>query len=455
MFTQTDAIRPTTLVAVLMAALILSPPESIACPFCLAPPRTWSEVLDDADIVVVAEFVAVRTYEQETRAETKFRIRSVAKGPGENRSAGPLYQGATLTLPLYCDARPGDLFLLTGRPQDTSAVSLSTFAASEGSSGSGPSVAAAASSRDPGTAVAVSASTESRVTVSPASRQLALIPDLIQWDPPAAVSPPAVTYILNSPDNRIPQRLRLSFFVPYLEHPDSEISIDAWAEFARSDYDDVKAVRRLFSPDLLRRWIADPQMSPERLGLYGMMLGLCGTESDAGFLRDQIGFPDGEELRFGVDGLMGGFLLLAGEPGLQYLERTRLRAAGTPVNDVVSVVYALRFIWSYEPSTIPRPRLRSAMRLVLNHDGLEETAITDLARWNDWSVMPQLIELHDQTPSTRAGLRRVIEEYARCCAAVPDSDPSCDPDSRMLAGLFLAALTPASPASASRFRPPN
>ncbi len=102
-------------------------------------------------------------------------------------------------------------------------------------------------------------------------------------------------------------------------------------------------------------------MSPERLGLYGMMLGLCGQPEDAEFLREQIGDPKpAKEFRFGTEGIMGGYLLLAGEDGLSYLEETRLKPTGVDYTEHFAVMQAVQFIWSYESDVISKPGSRKA-----------------------------------------------------------------------------------------------
>jgi hypothetical protein len=432
MFTITRtkaAVRPKKLVVATIVCLgcffAIAIQQVPGCPFCLAPPQTWAEILDDADVVVVAEFVNLKTYDLESRAETRFRIRVVQKNPGGKKNAGMLRPGQVFTYRDYVDGSPGQLFLLTGRLMELSVGPVTTFAADDATPGPISTVSQTASSASEGAAEEWSAA---RRMLKP----LFLIPELVAWDSPSPVSRQAVEYIFNAPSNQLPQRLRLPYYIAFLEHADTEISIDAWAEFARSQYTDVKCVSDQLSRPKLRQWISNSQTTPERLGMYGMMLGLCGDQSDAEFLREQMGVPGSDDFRFGAEGLMGGFLLLSGVNGLELLERSRIRPATASTDDVVSVVYAMRFIWSYEPELVPAARLRQSMRLVLDWDDLQETAVIDLARWQDWDAAVRLIELYDESAPDRESLRASIREYMRLCAK---AEPS---ESTLIAAEFLA-----------------
>ena len=205
------------------------------------------------------------------------------------------------------------------------------------------------------------------------------------------------------------------------------MSIDAWAEFANSTYDEVKAVRSEMPREKLRQWIADPMMSPERLGLYGMMLGLCGDTDDAEFLQAQIGNapPTGKDetrfFRYGTDGLMGGYLLLTGESGVEFLEQTRLKA-GVPADSIHAAVQAMQFVYSYESSLIPAARLKVAMRQLLSNEELRILTVTNLARWKDWESWPELERIfNDESAGDRATRKSIIQFAEECRKATTEN----------------------------------
>ncbi len=369
-----------------------------ACPFCLAPPETWTETLARADVILVGEVVAQHLFPQQIKvdvsAETVFRIRRVLKGP-----AGSFQEGRCLTIQEFVTPAPGELFLLTGQQN-----------ISEGLIGK------------PGSSRPV---------------PIFMLPELIEWSSPAAMNSDLLKYIAEAPAASLPPDVRLPYFLPFLESADAEIASDAWGEFARSRYEDVVSVRREFSTDRLRSWIANPSTSPERLGLYGMMLGLCGDQMDAAFLEQQIGMPRrSQEFRFGSEGLMGGYLLLTGESGLNFLRETRLQPGDIATDEVFSVIQAIQFIWSYEPEKISRDSLRRSLHVLLNNEQMREVVITDLARWRDWDTAPQLIGMFESLESTDERSQKAIVAFM-IAATRCTGEEQATPEVLQMAEVFL------------------
>ncbi len=380
-----------------------------ACPFCLSPPQTLAEQILRADVVLIAELVRFEVLDFGNRAESTLRIREFVRGEDLASQRNELAPGQCITVSDDFSAQRGDFFLMYGELPDTGPVpASSTFTKSE--------LNETGDSLNPVRSVIQVVSQSSIVPVARIERAKYLMPELIAWNETTAVSPEAVAYIRQIPSEAIGQTRRLAYFMKYLEHPDPLIAIDAWAEFGNSVYKDVVAVRHHMSRENLRKWISDPAMFPERLGLYGMMLGLCGNSEDAEFLKLQLGDPLAEEFRFGADGLMAGYLLLTGESGLAYLEETRVTPPGIPATSDHSLVQALEFIWSYEKDLITEQRLLTSMRLFLQHESMREIVITNLSRWEDWSSLPILVTMFDGECSDDRLTQRAILQYAQTCA---------------------------------------
>jgi hypothetical protein len=249
------------------------------------------------------------------------------------------------------------------------------------------------------------------------------VPDRVDWTEHLAISALAADYLRRMPAREVPQSERLAWYAAYLECRDAEVAGDAWAEFGGSSYTDVKANRHLFQPELLRQWIADPLMSPERLGLYGLMLGLSGGVEDAEFLLAHMQETKTGEFRFGAEGLLAGFLLLRGESGLDLVESQFLSSSGTDTSRH-ALAMTLDFFVSYEVSVISKVRACQTMRQLVDSAVLRQTAISSLARWEDWPCLPGLIRVFDfETQQGKvvegyvpdeSGLRAILE-FARLC----------------------------------------
>lgn len=426
-------------IAALLAGNVLR-----ACPFCLSPPMTLVEDIAASDIVVIAELVKFEVVHAGAVRipQSTVRIREFLQGAELSNKFGRFQAGQPIVLRQEIAGAPGDLFLLFGSlpASGDSASTESTFATNTDDAASNLNDQSNATGSDGGIVTADLKTTES------ASRKIQrtsfLIPELISWDPYAPVSLEAIRYIRNAPGQSIPQVQRLPYYLGFLENPDPLLSIDAWAEFANASYEDVKAVKDQMPREQLRQWIADPKTTPERLGLYGMMLGLCGNADDAAFLEKQIGAvpPMGkgekEFFRYGTDGLMAGYLLLTGEDGVEFLEETRLKP-DVPSDSVYAAVQAIQFVWSYESSLIPPSRLKSSMRGLLSNSDQRILTITNLARWKDWESLPELERIFRNESADDRATQRAIVQFAEECRKAK-TDDGCPLEMACVAGKFLA-----------------
>lgn len=378
------------------------------CPLCLAPTQTWSEIVRQADIVVLAELESRIEPDERTAPSGTFIVRQVYKGHTE------LGERRRITIDDYIYGKIGDSFLLAASPADPSTPAyLETFA-----------VRTRRPNASAGAAVIRKVSATSAATPGQ------------QWDAPTIVTPEEFRYITSAPEQDSEQQGRLRFFLGFLEHDRNLIAADAWGEFARSEYSEIRALSGEFPREKLREWIADPEASPERLSLYGLMLGMCGDESDADFLRAQIGMDAPAEVRFGIEGLMGGLLALSGESGLEFLEHTRLQS-DVETLEAFAAVQAIQFIWNHEPDRIPKKRLQQALHLTLDDESLREISIRNLARWKDWTLVPRLTEVYDVCKNDDPGTTRAIVGYLTVRLRATDAPDGSD---RQMAEALLEAI---------------
>lgn len=215
-------------------------------------------------------------------------------------------------------------------------------------------------------------------------------------------------YVARMPSLRKPAAERLAYFIPFLEHRNPFLAEDAYLEFGRARFDEVAQVADKLPMDSLRAWLADDQIPQERKGFYGLALGLAREPAErrrnADFLKQQILKP-ASDFRAGFDGVLGGYLLLAGEPGLELIEQKYLADPQAAPGDVRHTMTALRFYHEYGRE-IPAERVAAAMRRLLAREEFAPEAIVDLARWEDWKSTPAVIELNRRLESENAPLRR-------------------------------------------------
>ena len=340
--------------------------ECLACPFCSAPSLTLSEQVQHADGVVLARWRSVNrrdkkpaiTGEIESAGRTNYEVLEVVRGE-------KLRVGQTITLEHERTAQPEDLFLLLAER----------------------------------------------------------IGDRWDWNKSASISREAFRYLVDAPppDKEHPDRLQ--YFLKFLEHADQTISNDAFSELANAPYDEIVRVRSALSRERLREWIANSTTSPARTGVYGLLLGLCGNADDARWLEQWIlREPESDEFRLGLDGQIGGYLVLTGDAGLDVIERRLLRGDGIKFSDRYAGMQALRFAWQYGEGHFSKDRLRAAMRALLDDQDLLDLVIADLARWQDWSIQDRLMTIFRDESLGIPSVRRAIVRYLMACSRAKASD---------------------------------
>lgn len=317
-----------------------------SCPFCGAASLTLAEQLSTADGAVLVQWS------------------SGVKEEGEDKPGSTTYEvlkvlkgpetlkkGDKIEMPRYRGGKPGDLFLLLGTKGEQ-----------------------------------------------------------IEWGSPMEVTETSFNYVAMAPTPETPTAKRMAYYVKYLENPDQTIANDAFAEFANAPYKDVVAIKDQMSQENLRKWIQDKNVPPTRLGLYGMMLGLCGTPEDAQLLEAKI-TEKTDEFRLGIDGIMGGYLLLTKDSGLKVIEESKFVDPKVPFAETFAAMQAIRFMWTYADGVIPKERLRESMRMLLPRPELTDLVITDLARWKDWAVLDQLYAMYDKEEYNIPSIKRAIVRY--------------------------------------------
>lgn len=357
------------LVPVLSLAALLTAATAAsadACPFCKAVSLTMSEQMDQKEVVVLTQWVEGEKPTAELAGNTTFEVIEVTK-------AGKLAveKKAKITVTPYQAGQPGDMFLLMGSQNS----------------------------------------------------------ERTDWSsPPIEVTETSYQYIKQSPSLETSKTERLAYFMKFLEFPDTLVANDAYSEFAIAAYEDLVPLAPQMPRERLRKWISNPNVDVSKLGLYGLMLGLCGTEEDAKFLENKI-LEENQSFRLGIDGIMAGYLLLTGEQGLKTLEDTKIKPHWQtdkegkvvlndqgekmefPFSETYAAMQAIRFMWTYGNGKISKDEIRESMRLLLDRPAVVDLVIPDLARWEDWTVMDRLMTMYDDEEFNIKSVKKAIIRY--------------------------------------------
>ena len=231
----------------------------------------------------------------------------------------------------------------------------------------------------------------------------------IEWGSPLEVTEASYQYIIQAPSKETPTQKRLEYFMRFLEYPDELVATDAYGEFANAPYEEIAPLADKFPAKELRTWVSDPETQPSRLGLYGLLLGLSGTKDDAEVMKEKITEPT-QDFRLGIDGVISGYLMLAGEEGLEVINESKLANKEAAFSETYAAMSALRFMWQYS-TRIPKDRLRESMRILLDRPELADLVIADLARWEDWTVQDRLMTIYGAKEYNIPSIKRSIVRY--------------------------------------------
>jgi len=335
-------------VAVALAVSLFPIQQIQACPFCGQAQMTLSEQLAASDAAVLVEWLSGVKDTAEKPGSTTYQIKQVVKGPKTAK------KDQKITLDRFRVAKPGELFFVLG---------------TDIGEGKG-----------------------------------------VEWGSPLEVSETSFNYMAQAPSPEAPPGKRLAYFLKFLEFSDPIISNDAFAEFANAQYKDVEQLAPQLPREQIRKWIGNPETQATRLGLYGMMIGLCGDEADAALLEKRI-LVKTDEFRLGIDGLMGGYLLIRKDKGLDVLDEHKLKDKKIPFSETFAAMQALRFMWTYGTGRIAPERLRQSMRILLDRPEMADLVIADLSRWKDWSIQDKLMGMYGDGVFDVPSIKRAIVRY--------------------------------------------
>jgi hypothetical protein len=183
--------------------------------------------------------------------------------------------------------------------------------------------------------------------------------------------------------------------------------------------------------DKLLGWIRDASVGPSSRRLFLTMLGVCGKPDDVPMLEEFINY-DYQLMKPGVaamistcgltsfsigvglvdevlhaaerrkheslDALIACYIKLKGPEALPLINARFLGNPKTEYKNLHSAIMALRF-HGEETNIIPREKLLESMRLALEHKEFADQVIPDLARWEDWEIMPRLVKMFKDSPA--------------------------------------------------------
>ncbi len=237
-------------------------------------------------------------------------------------------------------------------------------------------------------------------------------PPSFSWSTMKA-SPRVVEYISKLGELPKSGTKRLAFFMNYLEDKEEVLARDCYDEFAIAPFADVIGLKAFIDRKKLRIWIENKDIPASRKGLYFTMLGIAGTEKDATFLEDLMKSGD-DQKKTALDSMIACYITLKGAKGLKLIDDLFLKNAKSSYSDSFAAIAALRFHGS-EADVLKKEQIVASLRHMLNRNDLADLVIPDLARWEDWSVVEDLVSLFKDADPETSWVRMPVVNYLRAC----------------------------------------
>ncbi len=350
-----------TFIVLGMALAWAWPTTTQACPFCDSIAPTMADLIDGADVAVLARLVRV-----------------------EQSSPQP--------------ATPGQLGFLPDEPDGV-------FQVQEVLKGGSKEIAAGVSVRTPYTG------SEPAGTLFLLNGNRA--PEFY-WYTPISLPRGGPAYVKQAMALPKEGSERLKYFLNYLQHDEVQFDNDAYDEFAKAPYDDVKGLAPQFDRRKLWTWIDDPKITAQRKRLYYLMLSLCGDASDRQRLENLLKARSKSLPTEALDSIIAAYLGLAKEEGLPLIEQEFFHNRDVIREDVYAAITAIRF-HGQEETIIPRDRLKQVFRKLLDRPEMAEMVLVDLARWEDWTIIDPLVALFKTADKDSYFIRTPVVQYLAVC----------------------------------------
>lgn len=246
----------------------------------------------------------------------------------------------------------------------------------------------------------------------------------------------------------------------FLESADLETSGDAFLEFGLCDYKDFRPVAEKLPADRIAGWLKDPKTPPSRIGLYGSMLGHCGTDREVPILQLMIENANPKYAN-GLDGLLVGYAMLKPNDGWTHLRQ----AVADETREFLlrwQAFRAARFFVDFRPDLVSKAMVAETLANLLDQKDFADVAIEELRKWGYWKYAERVIELSERSSHDLPIIRRAILRYALSCPTsasasaarfveeMKKKDPELVKETDELLKLESAPVPPAAPSGKSK-----
>ena len=211
---------------------------------------------------------------------------------------------------------------------------------------------------------------------------------------------------------------RLAFAFGHLDSGDPSVAADAFLEFAKATDAEIANAKGVLSPPRLRTLMTHGETPADRLGVYAMLLGLCGGPGDRDLLDQLVSaHPLSPRVQDNLGGYLAGLTTLDTKLGWRRIS-TVIDDAKRPYAERLSAIGTLRYFQASKGDAV-RPDVVACYKALLRHPDLADLAVEDLRRWGYFDLTPEILALFEQPTHASRLVRRAVVQYA---LTVPGAD---------------------------------
>jgi hypothetical protein len=208
----------------------------------------------------------------------------------------------------------------------------------------------------------------------------------------------------------------LLFFFRYLDNSDPEIARDAFLEFAKATDQEIAQAARRLDAAKLRGWLKARETPAERLSVYALLLGACGNDDDARFLKSMLD-EAGDRTVNAYDGYLAGFIHLRPREGWD-LAQSLLRDGRKPMLVRLAVARTLSYFHGAQPKE-SAAEVQKGLDAMIAQGELADIAIEDMRRWAIRERTRDILGLYGKKGFDAPLMKRTIVRYALSCKDDP------------------------------------
>jgi hypothetical protein len=204
---------------------------------------------------------------------------------------------------------------------------------------------------------------------------------------------------------------RLTYFFGYLDSEEATLSADAYMEFGNADYVDFRKMAEKINPEVVAKWLRDPNTPASRYGLYGSMLGHCGNKAKHAEVFREILEDPKKRFTGGMDGLLAGYIMIDPEKGMAFL-KSILSDDKQEFLLRYAALRTIRFFWEFRNDLVSKEKCVEGMALLLTQGDIADLAVDDLRRWKRWEMTEKVLKLFELESHNVPIVKRSLVRYA-------------------------------------------